>query len=128
MNLTSIYEGVGSIPGLAQWVEGSCVAVSCGVGRRRGSHLALLWLWHRPVAIALIQALTWEPPYAVGAALKIQKKERKKEKKKERKEKMQAAGIEKMQVRNKPSAICKGTKQQNTLAHWSMKNIKLSLL
>ena len=26
---------------------GSGVAVSCGVGRRRGSDLALLWLWRR---------------------------------------------------------------------------------
>ena len=30
----------------------------------------LLWLWCRLAAIALIQALAWEPPYAVGAALK----------------------------------------------------------
>ena len=26
--------------------------------------LALLWLWHRPVAIAPIGPLAWEPPYA----------------------------------------------------------------
>jgi len=45
-------------------------AMSCGVGHRCNSDLALLWLWHRPAATALIQPLAWEPPYAVGAALK----------------------------------------------------------
>ena len=30
----------------------------------------MLWLWHRPVATAPIRPLAWEPPYAVGAALK----------------------------------------------------------
>ena len=46
--------------------------MSCGVGRRHGSDLALLWLWHRLAAIALIRSLAWEPPYAAGAALKGQ--------------------------------------------------------
>ena len=49
------------ILGLAQWVKGSGVAVSC-VGRRLGLDLVLLWLWLRPAAAALIQPLTWEPP------------------------------------------------------------------
>ena len=47
--------------------------MSCGVGHRCGSNLALLWLWHRPVATALIGPLAWEPPYATGAALERQK-------------------------------------------------------
>ena len=54
--------------------------MSCGVGRRLGSDSTLLWLWRRQVAIALIQALAWEPPYAAGAVLKIKKKKREKEK------------------------------------------------
>ena len=49
---------------------GSSVAVSCGVGRRRSSDLALLWLWRRPAATAPIRPLAWEPPYATGMALK----------------------------------------------------------
>ena len=43
------------------------------VGYRRGSDLALLWLWHRPAAIASIRPLAWEPPQAAGEALKRQK-------------------------------------------------------
>ena len=46
----------------------------CGVGRRYDSDLALLWLWHRLAAAALIQPIAWELPYAEGAALKRQKK------------------------------------------------------
>ena len=45
---------VGSVPGLAQWVKGSGVAMSCGVGCRRGSDPALVWLWRRLAATAPI--------------------------------------------------------------------------
>ena len=55
------------------------MAVSCGVGLRHGSDLALLWLWHRPAATALIRPLAWEPPYAVGEAQRNSKKTKKKE-------------------------------------------------
>jgi len=49
--------------------QGSSVAVSCGVGCRRGSSdPTLLWLWRRPVAIAPIQPLAWGPPHAMGEA------------------------------------------------------------
>ena len=48
--------------------------MSHGVGHRCGLDPALLCLWHRLAAVALIGPLAWEPPHAVGAALKRQKK------------------------------------------------------
>ena len=44
--------------------------MSCDVGRRGGWDPALLWLWCGVAAVALIQPLAWEPPYALGAAPK----------------------------------------------------------
>ena len=43
--------------------------MSCGVGHRWGSDLVLLWLWHRPAAVALIRPLAWAPPDAIRVAL-----------------------------------------------------------
>ena len=83
INLTRNREFAGSIRGLSQWVKyGSSIAVSCGVGRRRGSDLASLWLWYRPAAVAPVQPLAWKPPCATSAALKRQKTKKKTKKKK----------------------------------------------
>jgi len=49
--------------------------VSCGVGCRCGSDLALLWPWCRPGATASIGPLAWEPPYAEGTALEKAKEQ-----------------------------------------------------
>ena len=38
----------------------------------------LLWLWRRLAATALIGPLAWEPPYAVGAAQEMAKRQKKK--------------------------------------------------
>ena len=59
--------------------------MSCGVGCRRGSDPALLWLWRRPVATAPIQPLAWEPSYAAGAAQEIATTTTTKDKKKRQK-------------------------------------------
>ena len=32
--------------------------------------------WHRLAAVALIRPLAWEPPYAVGAAIKKKKQKK----------------------------------------------------
>ena len=69
MFLTSIHEDASSIPG---------IAVSWGAVCRRGLDTVLLWLWCRPSATAPIQPLTWEPTYAMDAALKKDKKKKKK--------------------------------------------------
>jgi len=66
---------------------GSWVAVSCGVGCRLFSDLALLQLWLRSEATAPIQPLAWKLPYAANAALKSKKIKKKKKKRKEKKKK-----------------------------------------
>ena len=45
---------------------------------RCGLDPKLLWLWHRPAAVAPICPLAWETPYAMSAALKSKKKKKKK--------------------------------------------------
>ena len=62
-NPTSIYEDVGLIPDLTQWVKDLH-------GHKHGSDPELLWLWYRLAATAPLLRLAWEPPYALGAALK----------------------------------------------------------
>ena len=52
--------------------------MSCGIGRRWGSYPELLWLWHRLAATSPNGCLAWEPPYAMGVALKDKKTNKKK--------------------------------------------------
>ena len=48
--------------------------MSSRVGGRCGLDPTLLWLWHRPVAVAPIRSLAWEPRYAMGVVLKDKNK------------------------------------------------------
>ena len=67
------------IPGLAQWVK-DLAMLWLWCRSLTGSDPALLWLGCRPAAVAPTGPLGWEPPGAVGSALKRQKKKgRKKE-------------------------------------------------
>ena len=50
--------------------QGSGTAMSCGVGHRGSSDPTLMQLWHRPAAVAPIQALAWGLPSAAGTVLK----------------------------------------------------------
>ena len=54
--------------------QGSGFAVSCCVGHRHCLDLVLLWLWHRLAATVPIQPLAWKLQYALGTALKSNKK------------------------------------------------------
>ena len=74
-NLTSIYEDAGLIPGPTQCVK-DLALLQTGIGCC-SSDLALLWLWCRPAAEALIRLLAWELPDASGVALKKEKKKEK---------------------------------------------------
>ena len=74
MNLTSIHNVCRFDPWPCLVGRGSGIAVSCGIGRRRGLDPTLLWPWGRPAAVAPTHPLAWKLPCASGAALKGKKK------------------------------------------------------
>ena len=58
---------VRSLPLLSGLMIRRCCELWCRLQTQLGSCVGL-WLWHRSGAIAPIQPLTWEPPYAEGVA------------------------------------------------------------
>ena len=80
-------EDTGLIPWPRSTGQGSGVAMSYGVGRRRGSDPAWPWPWPwpwpwcRPAATVPIRPLARASPCAKGTALKVPKEKRKKRRK-----------------------------------------------
>ena len=87
----SIQQPFLGVPVAAQWKRirlgtmasrsvggGSGVAMSCGVGGRRGSDPALPWLWCRPAAVALIRPPNLGTSICRGCSPKKDKKKKKK--------------------------------------------------
>ena len=79
-NPTRNHKVVDSIPGLHWWVK-DLVLPQAVVLVADTLDPALLWLWCRLVATALIGPLGWEPPYDAGMTLKKPKKNKKQTKK-----------------------------------------------
>ena len=65
---------MGLIPGFTQLSIWRCDDLWCRSQMWLLSGVAVLWC--RPAAVALIGPLAWEPPYAVGAALKRQEQKK----------------------------------------------------
>ena len=54
--------------------------MSCGTGHKCGLDPALLWLWCRQAATALIRPLVWEPLYATDEALEKKEQQQQQQK------------------------------------------------
>ena len=78
-NPTNVYEDMGLIPGLVQWVE-DLVFLWSRVQMQLESTVAVAMA--RVAVAALIQPLAWELPHVTGVALKSKKKKKGKRKQK----------------------------------------------
>ena len=80
------------VPFMVQWKQIQLVSMKMWVWSL--ALLGRLGIWHRPVAVAQIQPLSWKLPYAMGVALK------RKERKEGRKEGRRKEGREKKRKEN----------------------------
>ena len=70
----SVFEDVGSIPGLPWWVTDPELPQAAVEVADVAQDPVWLWLWYRMATAAPTQPLAWEIPYVVRAALKKKKK------------------------------------------------------
>ena len=105
-------------------VAGS-IAMSCGVGHRHGSDVALLWLWCRLAATAPIKHLAWEPPICHECSPK--KKKRKKERKKRNISDTNPAFPYLLMGKKKKSLYMPPTPQKNPHSNFSPKNTIMAI-
>ena len=76
-----------------------------GVDHGLGVDPLLLWLWCRPAAVALIQSLAWDLPYAIGAALKRKRKKKKERKKSKKKRHRCSSDLALLWLWRRPAAV-----------------------
>jgi len=73
-NPTSIHKNAGLTPGFGHWVKDLALLWELQCRLHHSWDLALLRLWCRPAAAALIRPIAWELAYAAPVALRSKKK------------------------------------------------------
>ena len=115
---TSNHEDAGESLASGSVGSGFGIAMSFSLGHRCGLDPALLWLWCKPAAAALISNLiAWELPYPLGAALKIQRRRRRRKwRRREGGRNTQARMVIIKKYTNNKCWI--GCGEKGTLLHW----------
>ena len=99
--------------------------MSCAVGHRLGSDLALLWLCCGLAAAALIAPLAWELPYAAGVAPKKKKEGRMEGREEGKKEKEGKRKKEGVPIVAQPKQIRLGTRRLGVQSLASLSGLRI---